>query len=76
MVEGNEHTSVDSLSPGTKVGSYESLALLDAGGMGEVYRARDSGLGRDVAIKVLAPIACRTSTAAGASSRKRARSLH
>ncbi len=39
--------------PGTKLGSYEVLSLIGAGGMGEVYRARDPKLGRDVAIKVL-----------------------
>ncbi len=38
---------------GTKLGSYENLSLIGAGGMGEVYRARDSKLGREVAIKVL-----------------------
>ena len=42
-----------SLSPGTHLGSYEVLSPIGAGGMGEVYRARDTKLGRDVAIKVL-----------------------
>ena len=41
------------LSPGTRVGPYEILAPIGAGGMGEVYRSRDIKLGRDVAIKVL-----------------------
>ncbi len=41
------------IATGTKLGSYEIISLLSAGGMGEVYRAHDSKLGRDVAIKVL-----------------------
>ena len=40
-------------SPGTRLGPYEILALLGAGGMGEVHRARDTRLNRDVAIKVI-----------------------
>jgi eukaryotic-like serine/threonine-protein kinase len=38
---------------GTKLGSYEVVAQIGAGGMGEVYRARDTKLKRDVAVKVL-----------------------
>ena len=42
-----------SLVPGQKLGSYEIVSQLGAGGMGEVYRARDSKLNRDVALKLL-----------------------
>src|SRR6202165_1377712 len=42
------------LAPSTRLGPYEIVALIGAGGMGEVYRARDPRMGRDVAIKVSA----------------------
>jgi len=45
-----------SLTPGTRLGSYDVIALIGAGGMGEVYRARDTQLNRDVAIKVLSDL--------------------
>jgi serine/threonine protein kinase/Tol biopolymer transport system component len=45
------------LSPGTRLGSYEIASLLGAGGMGEVYRARDLRLQREIALKVLPEIA-------------------
>src|SRR6476660_2980466 len=41
------------LTAGTRLGSYEILSAIGAGGMGEVYRARDKRLARDVAIKIL-----------------------
>jgi serine/threonine protein kinase len=44
------------LAPGVRLGTYEIVTLLGAGGMGDVYRAREAALRRDVAIKVL-PVA-------------------
>jgi eukaryotic-like serine/threonine-protein kinase len=44
-----------SLAPGTTLGPYEVVSFVGAGGMGEVYRARDARLERDVALKVLSP---------------------
>ena len=41
------------LTPGTRLGAYEIIAAIGAGGMGEVYRARDTKLNRDVALKIL-----------------------
>ena len=44
-----------SITPGTRLGPYEIVAPIGAGGMGEGYRARDTRLARDVAVKILPP---------------------
>ena len=61
------------LATGTRLGPYEIVALIGAGGMGEVYRARDPRLAREVAIKVLPPAYSPTPIDSTASSRKRVR---
>ncbi len=59
------------ISAGNRLGPYEILGQIGAGGMGEVYRAKDPRLGRDVAIKVLpASFSARTRTVCAGSSRK------
>ena len=62
------------LVPGTRIGPYEVVTLLGTGGMGEVYRATDSRLGRDVAIKVL-PEAMRATPERGVRFEREARLL-
>src|SRR5438876_1075085 len=48
-----DRTFLVALAPGFRLGPYEILSLVGSGGMGEVYRAKDTKLGRDVAVKIL-----------------------
>lgn len=52
---GDTREASISLSPGDRVGPYEVIASIGAGGMGEVYRAHDDRLHRDVALKIVSP---------------------
>ncbi len=53
LAEAHLYSTGLAIVPGTRVGVYEVTSALGAGGMGEVYRARDSRLDRDIALKIL-----------------------
>ena len=63
------------MTTGTKLGPYEIIAPIGAGGMGEVYRARDTKLKRDVALKVLPEAFARATRSAWRASNAKPRSL-
>jgi serine/threonine protein kinase len=64
------------LKPGTKLGDYEVQKFIGSGSMGEVFRARDMRLGRDVAIKVLPSFFSRDPNALDALSKRRVQQQH
>ena len=64
------------IAPGTRLGPYEVIAPLGAGGMGEVYRGRDARLQRDVALKILPALFAGDATGSRGSSARRRRWPH
>lgn len=73
---GPAHTAAPPLSPGTRWGALEIVALIGRGSFGEVYRARDPGLDREVALKLLDPAATPHESTVVAEGRLLARVTH